>query len=63
MADRPSNMVTPTAIQVVASAVDRHPVSNILLCHRKPPKDARLGNYRSGSHRKKLLPKMGEGEF
>ena len=56
-------MVTPTAIQVVASAVDRHPVSNILLCHRKLPKDARLGNYRSGSHRKKLLPKMGEGEF
>ena len=45
----------PTAVRAVASAVSRNPISIIIPCHRILPKDGRLGNYRSGSHRKKLL--------
>ena len=45
----------PTAVRAVGSAVSRNPISIIIPCHRVLPKDGKLGNYRSGSHRKKLL--------
>ena len=53
----------PTAVRAVASAVSRNPISIIIPCHRVLPKDGKLGNYRSGSHRKKLLLEWEGAEF
>lgn len=52
-----------TAVRAVASAVSRNPISIIIPCHRVLPKDGRLGNYRSGSHRKKLLLEWEGADF